>query len=72
MLLKIITISLVLAFRIQECANKCDENLKFSKIRTILKEVGTNSLIHTFGMQECAENYERTLNVQKVIVSGGQ
>ena len=49
----------------QECANKFDENIKFSRIRNILLELGTNALIHTFGMQECAENYEKTSNVEK-------
>ena len=72
MLLKIITIFQDLAFRMQECANKFNENIKFSKIRNILLEVGTNSLIHTFGMQECAENYQKTSNVGEVIVRGGR
>ena len=47
----------------QECAQKFDKRIKFSKIQYVLQEVGTNSRIHTFRMQECAENYEKTPNV---------
>ena len=46
----------------QECAQKFDKRIKFSKIQ-VVQEVGAKSRIHTFRMQECAENLEKTPNM---------